>query len=46
MAIAEAVLNVIEEEGLQDNAHSLGQYLCTLLLKLQAQYPKHIGDIR
>ena len=46
MAIAEAVLSVIEDEGLQDHAHSLGEYLQKLLLELQTKYPKHIGNVR
>ena len=46
MAIAEAVLNVIEDEGLQEHAYSLGEYLLKLLLELQVKFPEHIGDVR
>ena len=46
MAIAEAVLTVIEEEGLQKHAHSVGDYLLQQFLQLQAKFPTHIGDVR
>ena len=46
MAIAEAVLTVIEDEGLQHHAHSVGEYLLHQLLQLQTKFPAHIGDIR
>ena len=46
MAIADAVLNVIEDEGLQEHAHSLGEYLLKLLVELQAEFSEHIGDVR
>lgn len=46
MAIAQAVLMVIEDEGLQECAHSLGEYLLKQLLELQAIFPQHIGDVR
>lgn len=46
MAIAEAVLTVIEDEGLQDHARSVGEYLLHQLLQLQTKFPAHIGDVR
>lgn len=46
MAIAEAVLTVIEEEDLQKHAHSVGDYLLQQFLQLQAKFPTHIGDVR
>ena len=46
MAIAEAVLTVIEDEGLQEHACLLGQYLLKQLSELQANFPEHIGDVR
>ena len=46
MAIAEAVLTVIEDEGLQEHARSVGEYLLHQLLQLQTKFPAHIGDVR
>ena len=46
MAVAEAVLNVIEDEGLQEHARSVGEYLLQKLIQLQTKFPPHIGDIR
>jgi len=46
MAIAEAVLTVIEDEGLQEHACSVGEYLFQRFLQLQAKFPTHIGDVR
>ena len=46
MAIAEAVLRVIEDEGLQDHACKVGEYLLQQLIQLQSQFPTHIGDVR
>jgi len=40
-----AVLEVIEQEGLQNNACEVGQYLKSELLKLQNRHPL-IGDVR
>lgn len=45
MAIAEAVLSVIEEEGLQQRAKELGAYLMEKLLIMQEKYAC-IGDVR
>lgn len=44
-AIGMAVLNVIEEEGLQQNAHDVGSYL---MARLRTLMPSHrlIGDVR
>lgn len=44
-AIGTAVLDVIEEEGLQENAFLVGQYLKECLTELQLDLPI-IGDIR
>lgn len=45
MAIAEAVLDVIDEEGLQKRAQELGQYLMDNLLAMKSKH-KCIGDVR
>ncbi len=44
-AVGKAVLEVIDEEGLQANAHKLGIYILDGLEKLKAKYPI-IGDVR
>lgn len=44
-AIAHAVLEVIEEEGLQQNAGTVGEYLITQFKNLQKEYPE-IVDVR
>jgi len=44
-AIGEAVLNVIEEEGLQEHANKVGSYLMNSLNELQTKYPE-ILDVR
>ena len=44
-AVAESVLSVIEEEGLQQNAREVGIYLRAELEKLAEKQPL-IGDIR
>ena len=44
-AIGLAVLNVIEEEGLQQNALETGEYFMQLLNELKNKYPT-IGDVR
>ena len=44
-AIGEAVLSVIEEEGLQEHARIVGDHLKQLLKKLQKDYPL-IADVR
>jgi len=44
-AIANAVLNVIEEEELQENAKTVGDYYKLLLKELVLKYPC-IGDVR
>ena len=45
MAVSHAVMKVIEDEKLQENAEYVGKYA---LEKLKELYPKHqnIGDIR
>ena len=45
MAIADSVLKVIEEEGLQENARIVGGYLITKLRELQEKH-HCIGDVR
>lgn len=40
-----AVLDVIEAEGLRDNAHETGTYLREGLVRLQAAHPR-LGDVR
>ena len=44
-AIGEAVLQVIEDEGLQENAEKVGNYLIEELIKLQSQC-RFIGQVR
>jgi len=44
-AVGHAVLNVIEEEGLQQNARDVGKYLKSLLDELKEKYSM-IGDVR
>lgn len=44
-AIASAVLDVIEEENLQENARIIGNHYSLLLKELQAKHPR-IGDVR
>ena len=44
-AIGNAVLEVIEEEGLQQHAKKTGNYLMNLLKKLQKDHPE-IADVR
>ena len=44
-AIADAVLDVIEEEKLQENAKIVGDYYKSLLINLQNKF-KCIGDVR
>ena len=45
MAVAESVLSVIEEEGLQQHAEEVGSYLLHGLEKLMERHPA-IGDVR
>ena len=44
-AVGKAVLNVIEDEKLQQNAHKVGQYLLKELKRLQGEFPL-IGQVR
>ena len=46
MAAAEAVLCVIEDEKLQENATEVGEYLMKEAKELMAKYPQHVGDVR
>ncbi|MCF0209498.1 MAG: aminotransferase class III-fold pyridoxal phosphate-dependent enzyme, partial [Bacteroidaceae bacterium] len=41
-----AVLDVIEQENLIENANKVGEYLIEELKKLQATYPEKISDVR
>jgi 4-aminobutyrate aminotransferase-like enzyme len=43
--IGKTVLEVVQEEGLQENALQVGEYLRTNLLQLQSNFPI-IGDVR
>ncbi|MBP2645185.1 MAG: Acetylornithine/succinyldiaminopimelate aminotransferase [Firmicutes bacterium] len=45
-AAANAVLDIIAEERLLDNAESMGQYLLQTLRKLQAKYPALVTEVR
>jgi len=45
-AAALAVMDVLEKEKLQENAHIVGQYMLTRLKELQKKYPQVIGDVR
>ena len=44
-AVGKAVLNVIEDEKLQQNAHKVGEYLLKELKQLQGEFPL-IGQVR
>ena len=44
-AVGHAVLNVIEEEKLQQNAHAVGNYFKSMLNELKSKHPI-IGDVR
>ena len=44
-AVGKAVLNVIEDEKLQQNAHKVGEYLLKKLKRLQGEFPL-IGQVR
>ena len=45
MAIAQSVLTVLEEEGLQENARKVGVFLLDKLSELQEKHAS-IGDVR
>lgn len=45
MAAGSAVLRVIEEEGLVQNAHIIGEYMLSRLRGLQRRYPQ-LADVR
>jgi alanine-glyoxylate transaminase/(R)-3-amino-2-methylpropionate-pyruvate transaminase len=45
-AVASAVLDVIKEEKLQENALRVGTHLLQRLAKLRDQFPDVIGDVR
>ena len=44
-AVGKAVLNVIEDEKLQQNAHKVGEYLLEKLKQIQGEFPL-IGQVR
>jgi len=41
-----AVMDIIEKEKLQENAHHVGEYMMARLKDLRKKYPKLIGDVR
>ena len=45
-AVAQAVLDVVEEEGLEENVRTTGAYLLTGLHLLKERHPTKITDIR
>ncbi|CAG0883175.1 unnamed protein product [Cyprideis torosa] len=45
-AVGEAVLDVIEEEGLQENCRVVGTHLLEGLKRVQDEFPQWIGDVR
>lgn len=45
-ASALAVLKVLQSQGLQENAHTVGKYLLEELNELGDSYPQILGDIR
>ncbi len=45
-AVGEAVLDIIEEEALQQQALEVGGYAKRLLDGVRARHPKHVGDVR
>ena len=45
MAVAEAVLDVIEEEGLQKRSRELGEFMMEELLVLKEKH-RCVGDVR
>lgn len=45
-AAANAVLNVMNDEKLVNNAYEIGQYMLSELLKLKAKYPNLISEVR
>ncbi|WP_146258194.1 aspartate aminotransferase family protein [Sinorhizobium medicae] len=45
-AVAIETLNILQDEGLIENAERLGDYLSTRLHDLKARYPRQIVDVR
>ncbi|WP_139813068.1 aspartate aminotransferase family protein [Ensifer aridi] len=45
-AVAIETLNILQDEGLIDNAERVGHYLSTRLHELKAKYPRQIIDVR
>ena len=46
MAAAEAVLCIMEDERLQENATEVGEHLMQEAMELMAKHPQHVGDVR
>jgi acetylornithine/succinyldiaminopimelate/putrescine aminotransferase len=45
-AVAIETLNILQDEGLIENAERLGEYLSMRLNELKSKYPRHILDVR
>lgn len=45
-AVAIETLNILQDEGLIENAERIGRYLSTRLHDLKAKYPRHILEVR
>nr|XP_033342712.1 alanine--glyoxylate aminotransferase 2, mitochondrial isoform X1 [Megalopta genalis] len=45
-AVGTTVLDIIEEEGLQENAHIVGMYLINRLNSFLLEFPNIVGDVR
>ena len=45
-AVAIETLNVLQDEGLIENAEAMGNYLSNQLHMLKAKYPRHILEVR
>ena len=46
MAVANAVLNVIEEDNLQEHARVVGDYVFSKFEDLKEKYPSVIGRVK
>ena len=46
MAAAEAVLCVIEDDKLQENASEVGEYLMKEAKELMVKYPQHVENVK
>ncbi|XP_068671777.1 alanine--glyoxylate aminotransferase 2, mitochondrial-like [Montipora foliosa] len=45
-AVGKAVLEAIDQDGIQDNAHVVGTYFFEKLLKVKSEFPDVVGDVR